>query len=235
MADDPGLDLSQGERHTPHWTFKLVDPTPIPAGSYIVPAKIESDAGREFAALQLAIGDLSFSLECLTEAEKIGLPDPANLHSKSLLFSGVVAYARPFKTGVRKIRLDTNFFTSRGLELDLDLHNYLINMRDKHVAHSVNEFERCEATGIMVGTKENMWRAAGVGFTEHSAIGLSLILVKQAMVQVSAMLGCLTAEADRKGLDLYKAFRAQFEQDGKWKMAPVATFPRRENASKRRT
>jgi hypothetical protein len=133
---------SKGEKLSPHWTYNFFDLPRIEAGEYIVPAKIDSVAGREFAALQLVHNDISFALECLQEADKMGVPDSQNLRSKSLIFSAVVAYARPFKTGVREIRMEESSFAAAGQEFNLDLHNYLIAVRDKHVAHSVNEFEQ---------------------------------------------------------------------------------------------
>lgn len=232
---DPGPDFSKGEKHSPHWTYSFIDLSRIEAGEYIVPAKIDSEAGREFAAMQLALNDLSFALECLKEADKIGIPDPGNIHSKALIFSAVVAYARPFKTGVREIKFDGSFFSNAGQEFNLDLHNYLIAVRDKHVAHSVNEFERCDATAVMVGTEQKGWRAAGVGFTSHSVIGLSRSIVERAIKQVSCMIIALAADVDRRRLALYNEFRAKFDQDRKWEMAPMFHFPARTNAQNRRS
>lgn len=235
MTIDTNQDLSKGEKHSPHWTYQFVDLTQIEAGQLIVPAKIDSEAGREFAALQLIRTDLSFALECLKEADKLGLPDSANIHSRALIFSAVVAYARPFMTGVRKIRLDGTFFTGAGEGFNIDLHTYLIAVRNKHVAHSVNEFERCEATAVMVGTNDQTeWRAAGVGFTEYSVIGLSRSIVEQAIDQISNMVTVLAADLDRRRLELYEAFRAQYERDGKWEMAPMFNVPSRKNAPNRR-
>jgi hypothetical protein len=102
MTDDPAMDFSMGEKQSPRWTYQFVDLTRIEAGEHIVPAKIDSQAGREYAALQSVLEDLSFALECLREADKLGLPDSENIHSKALIFSAVVAYARPFKTSVRE-------------------------------------------------------------------------------------------------------------------------------------
>jgi hypothetical protein len=235
MTDDPAMDFSMGEKQSPRWTYQFVDLTRIEAGEHIVPAKIDSQAGREYAALQSVLEDLSFALECLREADKLGLPDSENIHSKALIFSAVVAYARPFKTSVREIRLDPAYFSAARQGFNLDLHNYLIAVRDKHVAHSVNEFEQCAATGVMVGTPETKWRAAGVGFTRHSIIGLSRSIVEQAVAQVSNMIAILNSNIEQSRFALYEEFRAKFEQDGKWEMAPLATFPSRENVPKRRT
>ncbi len=80
-----------------------------------------------------------------------------------------------------------------------DLHDYLVDIRDKHVAHSVNDFERCEATTVMVGSADQqVWRVAGIGFTALNAIGLSGTIVDQAIAQISNMLYLLASVTDQK-------------------------------------
>jgi hypothetical protein len=139
MTDDSDPPIGKGERISPDWTYQFIDLARIERGESIVPGKIDSNDGREFAALNLIQGDLRFSLDCFDEAEKLGIPDSQNTHSKALIFSAVVAYARPFKTGVRGIKLDKDFFASLAGDFSTSLHDFLIDVRDKHVAHSVNE------------------------------------------------------------------------------------------------
>ncbi len=134
-------DFSQSERSNQQWTFRLIDPRRVEAGEIIAPAILRGNLAREFADLHMVANDLSFALECLKEANKIGLPDSDNLLSKALIFSAVVAYARPFKTGVRELKMDITYYSGIPT-FKADVHEYLIAMRDKHVAHSVNEFER---------------------------------------------------------------------------------------------
>ena len=112
MTDDSDQRTGSGERVNPHWTYQFIDLSRIEAGELIVPGKIDSDEGRKFAALNLIQSDLRFSLECFSDANKLGIPDSENARSKALIFSAVVAYARPFKTGVREIKLDKNVFAS---------------------------------------------------------------------------------------------------------------------------
>jgi hypothetical protein len=234
MTDDSDQRTRSGERVSPHWTYQFIDLSRIEAGELIVPGKIDSDEGREFAALNLIQSDLRFSLECFSEANKLGMPDSENTRSKALIFSAVVAYARPFKTGVREIKLDKNVFASLKDEFSTTLHDFLIDVRDKHVAHSVNEFERCEPTTVMVGTPQTSWRMAGIGFTTNQTIGLSGAIVDQAIDQTTSMLGLLYNIIEKKRASLFEMQRAQFEANGRWEQAPLVTFPSRENVSKRR-
>lgn len=228
-------DFSKGEKQSPSWTYQFFDLIYVEAGSSIVPAKIDSHASREFVAIQLTRKDLSFALECFKEASRLGVPDSANIQSKALIFSAVVAYARPFKTSVREIKLDAPYFVNSCPGFDLELHNYIVAVRDKHVAHSVNDFEGCQVTGVMVGSPDRTkWQAVGIGFTEHSVTGFSLAIVETAIIQIEAMLVAITADLDRRRVALYEVFRAKFDQDGKWELAPMFNFPSREKAPDRR-
>jgi hypothetical protein len=71
---------------------------------------------------------------------------------------GLNNYARPFKDGVRQLKLDSKIFD--GIEGAPESHGYFINQRDKLIAHSVNPFENVyvgvivDKNGDIVGTGE---------------------------------------------------------------------------------
>ena len=50
--------------------------------------------------------------------------------------AAIVAYARPFKTGIGE-RLDASIFNGKAAQM----HEFFIGLRDRHVAHSVSEYE----------------------------------------------------------------------------------------------
>jgi hypothetical protein len=212
----------RGERVNPTWSFKFVDPKQIEAGEALAPARIASDKGRKFAALHLILTDLSFAQECLMEADKIGLPDHSNLHSKSLIFSAVVSYARPFMTGTRQFRLQPLAITIP--EFDIECHKYLIDLRNKHVAHSVNDFEKCEAIAIVVGTPSGEWRNGGaIGVIETQSIGLNRVMIQAATAHITATIAFVTKLVEELRIELYNAFRIEFEALEKWELAPIFT------------
>jgi hypothetical protein len=70
----------------------------------------------------------------------------ADIVQHSLWTTALIAYARCFGTGVRA-RLDKGIFGDQ--EDMIRMHDYYKNIRDKHLAHSVNPFE-VTATGIAV-------------------------------------------------------------------------------------
>jgi hypothetical protein len=57
--------------------------------------------------------------------------------------SALVAYARCFATGVRRVRLNVDLFKGLGdkAEEAEKAHTYVMDLRNKYVAHSVNRFE----------------------------------------------------------------------------------------------
>jgi hypothetical protein len=224
-----------GELRNPSWTYQFVDLRPIETGEFINPGEINSELGREYAALNMIRSDLKFASECFLEARKIGIPNSTNSPSKALIFSGVVAYARPFMTSVRPIKLSKEFFKSLGSDFDEMLHDYLIDIRNKHVAHSVNEFEKCDATTVMVGTPEKGWRIAGIGFLENHIVGLTSTMVDEAVAQVERMAGLVYRSSQEKLKKLFEEESGRFALTARWTVAPFYTYPSRENVGKRRS
>jgi hypothetical protein len=95
----------------------------------------------------------------------------ADIVQHSLWTTALIAYARCFGTGVRA-RLDKGIFGDQ--EDMIRMHDYYKNIRDKHLAHSVNPFE-VTATGIAVldphGEEPYVYDATSIHATrstEHS-------------------------------------------------------------------
>jgi len=112
---DEGAFAGDGELLAPQWSYKFLDCSQIDAGEMIAPAHLDSELACRFAALHLVFDDLSFALDCLTEADKLGVPSSTNLVLRSLIFSGAAAYARCFKDGVRPVRLSPDDFDAVGV------------------------------------------------------------------------------------------------------------------------
>ena len=114
----------------------------IAAGNVIAPISLPVSAeATEHASLHLALDDLTLARECFSEALKLGLPNNDNVISKGLIHAAVISYARPFANGVRGFRLTPKFFAALWIGAEQEFHDYLYALRDKHVAHSVNDFE----------------------------------------------------------------------------------------------
>src|SRR5258707_9755965 len=110
MSETHEAPSGTGEQFNPTWSYQFLDLSRIEAGEFTAPGRIDSELGQEYAALSMIRSDLKFAGECFVSARKLGVPNSAEVLSKALIFSGVVAYARPFVTGVRPIRLNKEFF-----------------------------------------------------------------------------------------------------------------------------
>lgn len=226
---------TQGEAFSSDFSFTWINPGPIAAGESIAPARLSSVAARVFAALHLILGDLAFAEECLKAADDIGIPDNNNLHSKALIFSGVVGYARCFKSGVRALTLTPADLHSKGAPFNDEIHEYLIAMRDKHVAHSVNDFEQCEPVAIVIRKPGVGWRdGSGIGVVKKQSIGISRALVQKAVAHINALREFLEKELPAQRTSLHAEFQANFRETGKWEMAPIMKLSDRSRIAERR-
>lgn len=237
MSDSNEMhDIStQGEAFSTVYSYTWINPGPIETGEALVPARLNSQAARAFAALHLILGDLAFAEDCLKAANDIGIPDDKNYHSKALIFSGVVGYARSFKSGVRELTLNPADLHGKGAPFDGEIHEYIIALRDKHIAHSVNDFERCESIAIVVGKPGGEWRdASAVGVAMKQSIGISKVRIQRAVEHINALRGFLEADLASQRVVLHDEFRANFDQTGKWDMAPIPIFSDRSKISERR-
>ena len=225
----------EGELLAPKMTVTWISPGRIEAGELIAPVKLSTAKAESFAAMHLILGDLMFALDCLAQADQIGMPDATNIQSKGLVFSAVVAYARPFKSGVRQIRLSPEQLVEKNVSFDSDIHDYLIALRDKHVAHSVNDCEYCEAIAVLVGKPELGWRdGSGVGVIIKQSVGLTRKLLKRTMVHIENLKIAISGEIEALRLEVYEEFKADFAQDSNREMVPLVKLSDRSKVSERR-
>lgn len=224
-----------GEGFSSGLSFTWLNPGPIEAGESMAPVRLTSEAAKNFAALHLALGDISFALECLKAADSIGIPNDNNLQSKSLIFSGVVAYARSFKTGVRAMTLNKNELIREGASFDEEIHDYLIFLRDKHIAHSVNDMEDCEAVAIVIGSINGPWRdGSAVGVVLKQSIGISRSLLQRALVHISALQSFLESGMMDKRQALHKEFLLELKESKEIELAPIMKLSDRSKIGERR-
>jgi hypothetical protein len=229
-------DLStQGESFSAVCSFTLIDPSLFGAGECIVTARLHSAKARTFAALNLILGDLEFAEECLKAADDIGIPDNSNLQSKAYIVSGVIGYARCFTTGVRALKLVPNDLTSKGAPFDYSIHKYLIALRDKHIAHSVNDFEQCDAIAVMIGKPGSEYRyGGGIGATKQQTVGINRTLVRKAIFHINELRQFLESELQIQREALHVEFQDNLAKTGEWEMAPIVKFSDRSKVAERR-
>lgn len=103
-------------------------------------AALKSDKATEMADYHAITQDLGFVMQCCTKL--LGLleePKQDGPLIRALYTAALVAYVRCFSTGVRSSKVNPEIFAS--IEGALQRHQSIKDMRDKHIAHSVNAFE----------------------------------------------------------------------------------------------
>jgi len=103
-------------------------------------AILKSDKATEMADYHAILLDLGFVMQCCTELlVLLEKPKQDGPHVRALFTAALVAYVRCFSTGVRSAKVNPDIFAS--IEGALQRHQSIKDMRDKHIAHSVNAFE----------------------------------------------------------------------------------------------
>lgn len=120
---------------------------------------INFDEAREAAELHAIFGDLSFvtkTCDLLEDRLLAREADEQEGHeqpptegedgriNRSLWIAALTTYGRCFLKGIRYSLPESLFLGTPSMDYT-HLHRYFMNIRDKHVAHSVNALEACEA------------------------------------------------------------------------------------------
>jgi hypothetical protein len=212
----------------------------IPAGTLFGPIKIPTtEQTTEISALYSAKEDLTFALFCFKEAIKHDIPKVSNPISKALINAGTLSYARVFSRGVHKFKITEEYFSNLWDIEDSDLHKYLSSLRDKHIAHSVNDFKRAEAVGVV--TISNDLRllstnpfGVGVGVVLTVSIGLPFVWLKQCPMLMEKMITFIDGKINALRIEIYKQFHPTLKVGDKVEIHPFIQIANRDKIEKRR-
>lgn len=223
-----------GEAVKSQLSWMPMDLTPMEAGSMWIPVKMSSQGAHEYSAIQLIKADLEFANECLREADKLGMPNDDILSSKALIFSGIIAYARAFGTGARGISFVPDDIIKKGVEFDSEIHLYLLNLRSKHVAHSVNAFEECDTVGMVVRSPGKPTRPNAIGFVMKRSIGLSRKQLMKSTEHIANLVAHLEAEIVTRRITLFDELKASYAAGDKMMIAPIVKVSDRAKVGQKR-
>ncbi len=210
----------------------------IPAGALIVPIKIPATKQTtEISALHSAKEDLTFALFCFNEAIKHDIPKVSNPISKALINAGTLSYARVFSSGVHKFKLTEKYFSNIWSIEDSDLHKYLTSLRDKHIAHSVNDFERAEAVGVVIINNDLRLLSTnpcGVGVVLTVSIGLPFVWLEQCPMLMEKMIAFIDGRINSLRIEIFKQFHPNLNAGDKVEIHPLIQIANRDKIEKRR-
>lgn len=225
-------DNGEGERLHANWQFSWIETgNEIAAGALIVPIAVQtSDVVVEHASLHLAADDLRLAQESFVEAAKPSVSDGQGNLSKALIHAGIISYARPFVGGVRGFRLSAEFFSMIWNTGDIDRHKYLYTLRDKHVAHSVNDFERAATVGVVVtDASYRLWdtNPSGVGVVKQSIVGLTKPMLQDCPRHIERMLELVDTRIVELRQLIHAEMRSQLTLGDIMKLTPLVKSPNR--------
>ncbi len=227
--------LPDGEAFTVEMLGAWVEPVPIQPGDFMVNVRLTTASARSFASLHLAAADLEFALQCLRMADERGRPTNSDIELKALISAGVITYARCFATGVRVEKLSADSLATLVTGFDADVHEYLMHLRNRHVAHSVNNFEEAESFGLLLRTANAAPRNGGaVGVTVKQSIGISKLLVRKAIDHICAVKGFVEADLVSRRQVVYAEFKEAFDRGDQFELAPLIKLTDRSSVSRPR-
>lgn len=145
-------------------------------GDDIPQAVVRFDEARQFADAVSILSDLGFVIDSLSRLiDLLSGDDVDGVLARALWTSALVVYVRCFATGKRAPLTDEVFDGIRGPEHSAaEVHSYFKNMRDKHIAHSVNPFEQVTVALMLSPETADHREVEGVGtLTMHQVSGSS--------------------------------------------------------------
>lgn len=116
-------------------------------------AEVNYEEAKKLADLASISQDLSFTIDALKRLlQLLKDDDKDNILIQSFWTAALISYVRCFSRG-KRFGLSENIFEK--LEGDpIGCHRYYKNLRDKHIAHSVNPFEQVVA-GLVLSEPDN--------------------------------------------------------------------------------
>jgi hypothetical protein len=116
-----------------------------PEGSYAV--RVDFEQALEWADGISVQTDLRWAVEAVDALiSRFPLDQQITVIDRALWTNAIILYGRAFDLGVRH---RYTLSPDAGKRVDDDLHTWLVNMRDKYYAHSVNDYEQIVPTVIL--------------------------------------------------------------------------------------
>ncbi|WP_331292402.1 MULTISPECIES: hypothetical protein [Methylobacterium] len=200
------------------------------------PTVHRTEKSLKFAATISVVQDLKFCQDAFSQAEKLGLPSFGDVTSRSLVTAGMVIYGRCFHHGVREVRLNNNDLINLPKGFNHQLHQYMMDVRDKHIAHSVNSLETC--TPIAIAVQEDDGRIVdgfGVGSYIKSGIGMSRAMLLEAIDNLNILISALNERLEGERGTIHSEFQARLAAGEQPPPAPFAKPLDRATVGKART
>jgi len=168
-------------------------------------AKVEFDEAKKLADLGAIVQDLGSTMKICSRLKKL-LEEKSqdSLLIESFWTTALIKYARCFKTG-RRFGLSESIFD--GLKGEPHkVHKLYIDLRDKHTAHSVNQFEQMQV-GLVLSPKDS---------DERKVVGVATLSMRHIVTDAEGVhqLGLLSKVLLEKVCGLAKQYKNKVLEKG---------------------
>lgn len=141
-------------------------------------AELKSTKAKELADRAAIFQDLAFCVACCARAiENLRAASQDAVLIRALWTAALVAYARCFTSGVR-YGLTSDLFEHFDGE-PRETHEYYVDLRNKHIAHSVNQFEQVVIGAVLSAPDASMRSVEGIATLTGTNISESAESVEQ--------------------------------------------------------
>ena len=127
-------------------------------------AKVDYEEAKKLADLGAIVQDLRFTMETCSRLKKLLKENSQDsLLIESMWTAALIRYARCFASG-KRFGLSGSIFDGLMGEPH-EVHKMYIDLRDKHIAHSVNPFEQMEVGLVLSPQSSHERKVIGVATT----------------------------------------------------------------------
>jgi len=169
-------------------------------------AKVDYEEAKELADLGAIVQDLGFTMKTCSRLKKLLKEDSQDsLLIESMWTAALIRYARCFATG-KRFGLSESIFDGLIGEPH-KVHKMYMDLRDKHIAHSVNPFEQM-AVGLVLSTESSH---------ERKIMGVATMSMRHICSDVEGVhqLGLLSKVLKEKVIEIAKEYEKKTLDKGK--------------------
>ena len=169
-------------------------------------AKVDYEEAKKLADLGAIVQDLGFTMKTCSRLKKLLEENsPDSLLIENMWTAALIRYARCFATG-KRFELSESIFDGLMGEPH-KAHKMYIDLRDKHIAHSVNPFEQM-AVGLVLSPESS---------SERKIIGVETWSMRQICLSVEGVhqLGLLSKVLLEKVIQIAKEYEKKTLEKGK--------------------
>ena len=196
-------------------------------------AELKSTKAKELADRAAIYQDLTFCVACCQRAiDNLGAETPDPVLTRALWTAALVSYARCFASGVR-YGLTSDLFGHFEGE-PREVHEYYLELRNKHIAHSVNPFEQIVIGAILSASDAETKNVEGIATLVGTNVSESIQSIEQFRTLATTALKHIARAGKELTEEVLEEAKGLPIDDLYQRATPRVTIPLRKLASTRR-